>query len=75
MSKTYIHVNQHILRRNKKLGLSEPPISVKIGKANGYVQRVVIKGPSSVEYTPEKPLSCGATVYIVCESTDLEVYT
>jgi hypothetical protein len=31
-SKTYIHVNQHVIRANKKHGTNEPVITVKQGK-------------------------------------------
>ena len=62
--KTKIHVNQHIIRSNRKKGLSEPVFTVKQGKNNRYADKVIIDGPSELVYSPEKPLSCGAHVWI-----------
>ena len=36
MPKTYIHVNQHKIRANKKHGTDEPVITVKSCKENTY---------------------------------------
>lgn len=62
--KTIIHVNQHAIRRNLKNGTSEPVITVKTYKENRYAHAVEILGPSRVVYSPDKPLSCGARVWI-----------
>ena len=59
-----IHVNQHIIRSNKKHNLNEPVTTVKSSKSNNYAHEVEIKGPSKVIYSPSKPLSCGAKVWI-----------
>jgi len=66
--KTRIHVNQHKIRSNKKNNLNEPVITVKTSKSNTYANEVIIKGPSKVIYSPDKPLSCGAKVWIETES-------
>ncbi len=68
--KTYIHVNQHVIRANKKSGASDPVITVKQGRKNTYCTRVRINGPSEVVYSGNgKPLlSCGARVAVVTES-------
>ena len=68
--KTYIHVNQHKIRANKKHGTNEPVITVKQGKKNTYCHSVEVMGPSVVRYGEnEKPiLSCGARVVIETES-------
>ena len=66
--KTRIHVNQHKIRSNKKYNLNEPVITVKTSKSNTYASEVEIKGPSKVIYSPDKPLSCGAKVWIETES-------
>ena len=73
-AKTYIHVNQHKIRANKKHGTNEPVITVKSGRTNTYCHEVKINGPSSVLYGGnDKPLlSCGARVVMVTES-DVEV--
>ena len=71
MSKTYIHVNQHKIRANKKNGTDEPVITVKKGRTNTYCHEVEILGPSRVAYGGnDKPLlSCGARVVIETESS------
>jgi hypothetical protein len=72
--KTYIHVNQHKIRSNKKNGTSEAVITVKQGKKNTYCNEVKILGPAIVVYGGnDKPiLSCGARVVISTES-DIEI--
>jgi len=65
---TRIHVNQHIIRRNAKTGESEPVLTVKQGRSNIYAHSVQILGPSRVVYSPCKPLSCGARVWIETQS-------
>jgi hypothetical protein len=66
--KTIIHVNQHVVRANTKNGTEDPVLTVKTYKENKYAKRVLINGPSRVVYSPEKPLSCGARVWIETES-------
>ena len=68
--KTYIHVNQHKIRANKKNNTNNPVITVKQGKKNTYCHAVKIFGDSVVRYGGnEKPiLSCGARVVIETES-------
>ena len=68
MVKSRIHINQHIIRRNMKTGEREPVITVKQGKKNTYGHSVTIDGPSKVVYSPDKPLSCGAKVWIETEA-------
>lgn len=67
-----IHINQHVIRRNKKTGEREPVISIKEGRTNTYAQGVKILGPSEVVYSPDKPLSCGAKVWVETDA-DIEV--
>lgn len=59
-----IHVNQHIIRKNMKTGDRNPVITVKTGTSNTYGSRVTVHGPCTVVYSPDKPLSCGAQVWI-----------
>jgi|TARA_A100000171_G_C2127389_1_gene144414 hypothetical protein len=63
-----IHINQHKIRSNKKNKVNEPVITVKTSKNNYYVDEVEVKGSCKVMYKPDKPLSCGAKVWI--ETTD-----
>jgi hypothetical protein len=66
--KTIIHVNQHAIRRNIKAETREPVLTVKTYKPNTYAHEVAIKGDSKIVYSPDKPLSCGARVWIETES-------
>ena len=65
-----IHVNMHKVRANKKHGTNEPVLTIKEGKSNTYCHEVDILGPSKLVYRPNKPLSCGARVWI---ETDAEI--
>ena len=68
--KTIIHVNQHVVKSNIKTGKREPVLTVKTYKSNTYANEVEIKGDSKVVYSHDKPLNCGARVWI---ETDGEV--
>ena len=70
--KTIIHVNAHVIKRNAKTGEREPPLTVKTWKSNTKAYEVTIEGPSTVVYSPDKPLSCGARVWIETQGTVVE---
>lgn len=68
MKKTIIHVNQHNIRANKD-GNNRPVITCKTYKSNNYRHNAIIydkKGEeiAKIIYSPDKPLSCGAKVWI-----------
>jgi hypothetical protein len=65
--KTIIHVNQHVIKSNRKHNENEPVLTVKQGSKNTYGHEVIIDGPSRIVYSPDKPLSCGARVWIETE--------
>jgi len=65
--KKRIHVNQHIIRKNHKTGEREPVLTVKTYKDNTYCHEVLVDGPCKVIYSPDKPLPCGARVWIETE--------
>ena len=67
--KKRIHLNQHVIRANKKNGTNDPAITVKTYKRNTYAHRVEIGGASTVVYSPDKPLNCGARVWIETDAT------
>ena len=69
--KKRIHINQHVIRANKKNKEHNPPITVKTSKNNHYTYAAEIDGLSRVVYSPDKPLSCGAKVWI---ETDASVW-
>jgi len=59
-----IHVNQHVIKANAKNGESNPIFTVKQGGKNTYAFNVKVKGEMELVYSPDKPLSCGAKVWI-----------
>ena len=67
---TWIHVNQHVIRANKKNGADDPVLTVKQGRTNTYCRGVSILGPSEVLYSGNDRtlLPCGARVAIRTES-------
>ena len=65
--KTIIHVNQHKIRSNIGCEHKEPVLTVKTYKSNDYAHEVFVKGDSKIVYSPDKPLSCGARVWIETE--------
>lgn len=82
--KTVIHVNQHNIKRNRsgaRCGWPEnmlPVLTVKDYKQNRKGQTAVIRDASGVElarvvYQPDKPLPCGAHVWIETQHS-VEVY-
>lgn len=66
--KTIIHVNQHVIKANRATGANDPVLTVKTYKSNQYAHRVKILGESEIVYSPDKPLSCGAHVWIETQS-------
>lgn len=66
--KTIIHVNQHVIKSNRKNKENNPVLTVKTYKDNKYAYEVEIKGEAKVIYRPDKPLSCGAHVWIETEA-------
>jgi len=66
--KTLIHVNQHKIKANAKHGTNEPVLTIKTYKSNRYAHQATINGPSRVVYRPQKPLSCGAKVWVETEA-------
>lgn len=71
--KTLIHVNQHIIRSNKKTGAKEPVITCKNYQGNFKANSVNILGNkgevvATIKYDPVNPLPCGATCWIETEN-------
>ena len=59
-----IHVNQHVIKANAKNGKNNPIFTIKQGGKNTYAHNVKVKGEMELVYSPDKPLSCGAKVWI-----------
>jgi hypothetical protein len=66
--KTRIHVNQHNIRANSKDGGSRPVLTVKTYNQNTKCNAITWNGESTLVYSPDKPLSCGAKVWIETEA-------
>ena len=67
--KTIIHVNQHVIKANRKNGDNNAVLTCKTYKSNTYAHEAIIRDEAGNEvarviYRPEKPLSCGAHVWI-----------
>ncbi len=63
-----IHVNVNVIRHNKKHGNNLPVCRVQEGPKTTYCKEVLINGPSKLVYRPEKPLPCGAKLWIETEA-------
>ena len=74
--KKIIHVNQHEIKKNRKNGTINPVLTCKFGSkakradgTNVYAHEAIIRDDNGREvakvvYRPNKPLSCGAHVWI-----------
>jgi hypothetical protein len=67
--KTIIHVNQQAIQKNRKHNTQDPVITCKTYKDNKYADQVIIYGQDGkiaaiIKHSPNKPLSCGARVWI-----------
>ena len=64
-----IVVNKHHVKHNAKHKNKEKPvISVQTSKGPIYGDRVSVRGWGEMIYRPEKPLKCGATVWLETKS-------
>jgi len=66
--KTVVHINQHNIKANNK-GADLPVITVKTYKSNTYAKGLILRDKEGQEigrliYSPDKPLSCGAKVWL-----------
>lgn len=59
-----LHVDKHVIAANAKHGRSDPAITIQTSKGPIKTFEVDIKGPSKFVYRPDKPLSCGARLWI-----------
>lgn len=59
-----VHVNQHAIKANRQDGGDRPVVTCKTSRSNHYAHRTRIDGPSELVYQPDKPLSCGAVLWI-----------
>ncbi len=72
--KVIIHINKNVIQQNikKKPEERQPVIAIK-GAQLGYVHHLEIPAPCRIVYSPDKPLSCGAKVWIEVLGINLEL--
>lgn len=59
-----IHVNQHIIKANKKNGTEDPVLTIKTTSDNIKANHIMIGDNVRLCYAPNSPLACGATIWI-----------
>jgi hypothetical protein len=59
-----VHVNSHIIRSNRRCGENLPPLRVIRGRVSEPAHQVELIGKTRVVYSPDRPLKCGARVWI-----------
>ena len=74
--KTIIHVNQAVIKKNKKTGERKPVLTCKTYNSNDYAHEAILYDKNNNEvarvvYRPDDPLSCGAQVWIEFDSKNL----
>jgi hypothetical protein len=79
--KQIVHINQHHIKYNRKVCADErkPVITCKTYKTNEYHHSIDLicsqtgKVLGSVMYSPDKPLSCGANVWLEFDTEVIEI--
>lgn len=76
--KAIIHVDQHILRGNRKTGSRNPPLSLRTYRSIEKAQKIQIvddqgKVIATLKYQPDDPLKCGATVWLEADRARLVI--
>ena len=79
MKRTVIHVNQHIIKANRKNGETNPPLTVKTYNTSEKAKEVFLKDSTGkvvakFTYSPEKPLPCGAHVWFETDGLTVECH-
>jgi hypothetical protein len=63
-----IHINKHVIAKNLKEGTDAPAVTVQTSKKPYRGKAVAIHGPSAVVTSMDKPLKCGARIWIETKS-------
>ena len=63
-----IHINRNIIQSNSKHNKQDPVIRIQEGDKTTYAMSITINGPSKMVYNPNKPLRCGAKLWIETNS-------
>jgi len=76
--KKIIHVNQHKIRSNTKNKTDDPVLTIKTYKDNTYAHEAILRSKDGmvlgkVIYSPHKPLSCGARVWVEIDTNIVDV--
>ena len=76
--KKIIHVNQHKIRSNTKNKTDIPVLTIKTYKDNTYAHEAILRSKSGdvlgrVIYSPHKPLSCGARVWVEIDTDIVDI--
>lgn len=68
--KTIVHVHRQRIAQNNKAEVTnrQPPLIIRNSKQRHYANELTILGPCRIVYSPDKPLSCGAKVWIETDS-------
>lgn len=66
---TFIHVRQDRLRDNRKYGTDNPVVTIRSGNRQIYCHEATIEGICKIIYQQDRPLSCGATLWLELEPT------
>lgn len=74
MPRFYLHVNSHVIRANRRQGkAARKPTVMRVGKTGrsqpgwGFLIVDAAGRPvAAIRYTPDRPLKCGAEVYVEC---------
>ncbi|MGL5875239.1 MAG: DNA-binding protein [Xenococcaceae cyanobacterium] len=66
---TIVHVNQNVLKQNRRHQTNKPPIIVKSGSKINYYHQVKIAGSSQLVYQPEARKCNGATLWLEIDPT------
>ena len=73
VKKTIVHINSNTIKRNKYKAKSQRESVIAIKGANKcYVNHLEIPAPCRIVYEPDKPLPCGAKVWIEVLNCDLD---
>jgi hypothetical protein len=59
-----IHVDRHVLARNRKLGTHDPAWTIQTSKGAHKARWVEWKGATTSSKPTDKPLKCGARMWV-----------
>lgn len=59
-----LHVSQPNIRANRKDGGTRPVLSISTSSGTFHGDLIEIRGPSKLIYRPDRPISCGARVWV-----------